>query len=37
VYALVRERGVPCVRIGRYVRFRLPAIEAWERDQEGGS
>ena len=36
VYALVNRGEVPCVRISRYRRFRLEAIEAWERDQEGG-
>jgi excisionase family DNA binding protein len=35
VYALARDGGVPHVRIGRYVRFRLAAIEAWEAQQEG--
>lgn len=31
VYRLVREgRGLPVVRIGRYYRFRLAEIEAWE-------
>lgn len=34
VYTLAREGDVPHVRVGRYVRFRLPAIEAWEADQE---
>lgn len=34
VYGLVREGGVPCVRIGRYLRFRLQSIERWEREQE---
>ncbi len=32
VYRLAREGQVPCVKLGRYVRFRLEAIEAWERD-----
>lgn len=35
VYALVNRGEVPCVRIGRYRRFRVQAIEAWEREQEG--
>ena len=34
VYTLAREGSVPHVRIGRYVRFRLEAIEQWERQQE---
>lgn len=35
VYRLAREGRVPCVPIGRYYRFRLEAIEAWELEQEG--
>lgn len=35
VYALVNRGDVPCIRIGRYRRFRLEAVEAWERAQEG--
>lgn len=35
VYRLAREGRVPSVRVGRYFRFRLAAIEAWE--QEGGA
>lgn len=34
VYRLAREGRIPTVRIGRYYRFRLDAIEAWERAQE---
>lgn len=34
VYALVNRGEVPCIRIGRYRRFRLEAIEAWEAQQE---
>ena len=30
-YRLAREGKVPSVRLGRYVRFRLDAIEAFER------
>jgi excisionase family DNA binding protein len=30
VYRLAREGKVPCVRLGKYVRFRLDAIEAFE-------
>jgi excisionase family DNA binding protein len=35
VYRLAREGRIPTVRIGRYARFRLDAIEAWEREQGG--
>jgi excisionase family DNA binding protein len=35
VYRLAREGKLPAVRIGRYVRFRLEAIEIFER--EGGT
>jgi excisionase family DNA binding protein len=35
VYRLAREGRIPCVQIGRYYRFRLAAIEAWEAEQEG--
>ncbi len=34
VYRLAREGQVPCVKLGRYTRFRLDAVEAFER--EGG-
>lgn len=37
VYRLSRERGLPTVRLGRYYRYRLAAIEAWEAAQEAGS
>jgi excisionase family DNA binding protein len=37
VYRLGREGRVPVVRIGRYFRFRLASIEAWECAQEGAS
>jgi excisionase family DNA binding protein len=33
VYRLAREGRVP-MPIGRYYRFRLAAIEAWEHEQE---
>lgn len=35
VYRLTRGGQLTVVRIGRYYRYRLTAIEAWE--QEGGS
>jgi excisionase family DNA binding protein len=34
VYRQAREGQVPCVQIGRYYRFRLASIEAWEAAQE---
>lgn len=34
VYRLAREGRIPSVRLGKYVRFRLAAIEAFEC--EGG-
>ena len=30
VYRLTREGQLPTVRLGRYCRYRLAAIEAWE-------
>lgn len=30
VYRLAREGKVPAVRVGRYMRFSMAAIEAWE-------
>jgi excisionase family DNA binding protein len=37
VYRLTREGRIPVVPIGRYRRYRLTAIEAWEREQEGAT
>ena len=37
VYRLAREGRVPTVRIGRYFRFRLEAIERWEAENEAGA
>jgi excisionase family DNA binding protein len=34
VYRLARERQIPSLSLGRYVRFRLPSIEAFEAAQE---
>ena len=34
VYRLTREGRIPTVRLGRYYRYRLAAIEAWEQDNE---
>jgi excisionase family DNA binding protein len=33
VYRLAREGELPVVKIGRYRRFRLDAIERWEAEQ----
>jgi excisionase family DNA binding protein len=37
VYRLSREGCLPAVRIGRYYRYRLPAVEQWERDGGGAA
>lgn len=37
VYRLTREGKLPTVEIGRYYRYRLAAIEAWECDGGAGS
>jgi len=34
VYRLARDGHLPTVTIGRYYRFRLAAIEEWERARE---
>jgi predicted DNA-binding transcriptional regulator AlpA len=34
VYRLARGGAIPCVPLGRYKRFRLASIEAWEAAQE---
>lgn len=31
VYALTRRGEIPSVKLGRYCRYRLDAIEAWEQ------
>ena len=31
VYRLARDHKIPAVRLGRYVRFRADAVEAYER------
>ena len=36
VYRLTRTGQVPTVRIGRYYRYRLEAIESFERQNEKG-
>jgi excisionase family DNA binding protein len=35
VYRLTREGRIPTVRLGRYYRYRLEAIERFERASEG--
>lgn len=35
VYAQSRDRTIPTVRLGRYVRYRREAIEEWIATQEG--
>jgi excisionase family DNA binding protein len=32
VYALTRDGKVPTVKLGRYYRYRLDAIERWESE-----
>jgi excisionase family DNA binding protein len=34
VYRLARAHRIPTIRIGRYTRFRLASIVAWETEQE---
>lgn len=34
IYRLARAGQIPVLTIGRYYRFRLEAIEAWEREHE---
>jgi len=34
VWRLARRGAIPTVRLGRYMRFRLESIEAWEMSQE---
>jgi excisionase family DNA binding protein len=36
VYAETRRNGLPHLRLGRYVRYRRPAIEAWIASIEQG-
>lgn len=33
VYRLTREGAIPVVRLGRYFRYRIDAIERWEEAQ----
>jgi excisionase family DNA binding protein len=37
VYAETRKRRIPHLRLGRYVRYRRSAIEAWIEDVERSS
>lgn len=34
VYALVREKKIPCIRIGRRVIFRKETVEDWMINEE---
>ena len=36
IYNLVETHGLPCVRLGKYMRFRAAAVQAWMDEQEGG-
>jgi excisionase family DNA binding protein len=36
VYAQTRAGRMPCVRLGRYYRYRVSAIEAWIDEVERG-
>ena len=36
VYRLTRDGLIPAVRLGRYYRYRLEAIERWEAHSEQG-
>jgi excisionase family DNA binding protein len=37
VYDRARARGIPHLRLGRHVRFRLEAVEAWIEELEDSS
>jgi excisionase family DNA binding protein len=37
IYAEVRAGRIPCVRLGRYVRFRRESIEGWLCEIESGT
>ncbi len=37
VYAETRKRRIPHLRLGRYVRYRRSALEAWMEDMERSS
>lgn len=37
VYARTRSGEIPCVRFGRYVRYRPEAVAAWIAEHERGS
>ena len=36
VYAQTRAGRMPCVRLGRYYRYRAAAIQAWLEEVERG-
>jgi len=35
IYSAVREGTLPCVRLGRHIRFVRPHLERWILDQSG--
>ena len=35
VYRMVRSGDIPCVRVGRSIRFRLAAVEVWLEESNG--
>ncbi len=35
VYRLTREGAIPAVKLGRYYRYRLDALERWEVGEAG--
>lgn len=37
VYRLTRDGAIPAVKLGRYYRYRLDAIERWELGEGGES
>jgi excisionase family DNA binding protein len=36
VYRLTRQKAIPCVKLGRYYRYRLDAIERFELGADDG-
>ena len=37
IYQLVKDGGLPCLRVGRRLRFRLSDLELWETEKVRGS
>ena len=35
IYNLVENHGLPCIRLGKYMRFRQSAVESWLAEREG--